>query len=179
MLHAMTAAVYLFLPAGVANMAPVFLARFLGEGRPVDGGASWRGKRLFGDHKTWQGLIGGTLAGLICYLLQRRLYGVPLFQSISLIDYEHAPAVIGLLMGSGALIGDLVKSFFKRRLDIDPGKAWFPFDQIDYIAGAIGFTFALLPLSAARILLIVGTFVVLHLIVSATGFALHLKEQPL
>lgn len=179
MLYEIAASVYLFLPAGVANMAPVLLARIAGPGRPIDSGTTCHGKRLFGEHKTWQGLFGGTAAGLICFLLQRWLYALPFFRSMSVIDYERAPLVIGLLMGAGALGGDLVKSFIKRRVGIDPGKPWFPFDQIDYIAGAILCTFLLIPLTAVETALILVTFVILHLIVSAAGFALRLKEQPL
>ena len=179
MFHDILASVYLFLPAGIANMAPVVLAKIAGEGRPIDGGVTWRGKPLFGAHKTWQGLLGGTVAGVICFFLQQRLYGVPLLRSISIIDYERTPLAIGLLMGGGALCGDLAKSFFKRRLGIDPGRPWFPFDQIDYIAGAILFTFPLIPLTAVQAVRVIVTFVVLHLIVSAAGFLLRLKEQPL
>jgi CDP-diglyceride synthetase len=37
------------------------------------------------------------------------------------------------------MTGDAVKSFFKRRLGITPGKSWFPFDQLDFVLGAILF----------------------------------------
>src|SRR2546425_163624 len=57
---------WFFLPAYVANpMAVVF-----GGGAPIDLGRTFRdGERLFGDGKTWRGLVGGTLAGALLGLL--------------------------------------------------------------------------------------------------------------
>jgi CDP-2,3-bis-(O-geranylgeranyl)-sn-glycerol synthase len=43
------------------------------------------------------------------------------------------------LLGFGALAGDSIKSFFKRRVGVKPGKRWFPFDQIDFVIGALAF----------------------------------------
>src|SRR2546426_2043485 len=59
-LEAIPQALWFFLPAFVANpMAVVF-----GGGTPIDFGRTLRDReRLFGDGKTWRGLLGGTLAG--------------------------------------------------------------------------------------------------------------------
>jgi len=56
---------YLYLPAYVANAAPVLL----GGGKPLDGGRLWiDGRPILGGHKTFRGvfsaLILGTLTGL-------------------------------------------------------------------------------------------------------------------
>src|SRR5207244_4565349 len=65
-LVAIPQALWFFLPAYVANpMAVVF-----GGGTPIDFGRTLRdGERLFGDGKTWRGLVGGTLAGALLGLL--------------------------------------------------------------------------------------------------------------
>src|SRR5256886_10801535 len=65
-LVAIPQALWFFLPAYVANpMAVVF-----GGGTPIDFGRTLRdGERLFGDGKTWRGLVGGTLAGAFLRLL--------------------------------------------------------------------------------------------------------------
>src|SRR5256885_14404478 len=59
-LEAIPQALWFFLPAFIANpMAVVF-----GGGSPIDGGRSLSdGQRIFGDGKTWRGLIGGTFPG--------------------------------------------------------------------------------------------------------------------
>jgi CDP-2,3-bis-(O-geranylgeranyl)-sn-glycerol synthase len=49
-----------------------------------------------------------------------------------------------MIIGSicfGALFGDITKSFFKRRVGKNRGEDWIPFDQIDFIAGALGLSF--------------------------------------
>src|SRR5881296_2887684 len=59
-LEAIPQALWFFLPAFVANpMAVVF-----GGGTPIDFGRTFGDhERLFGDGKTWRGLLGGTFAG--------------------------------------------------------------------------------------------------------------------
>src|SRR3989441_8052811 len=59
-LEAIPQALWFFLPAFVANpMAVVF-----GGGTPIDFGRILRdGERLFGDGKTWRGLLGGPVSG--------------------------------------------------------------------------------------------------------------------
>src|SRR4051812_27852644 len=55
--------------------------------------------------------------------------------------------LLGAWIGLGALSGDLVKSFAKRRRGILPGQAWIPFDQIDWLLGALAFAAPVLRLS--------------------------------
>jgi len=132
---------YLFLPAGLANMAPPFASIvFPYLGFPVDFGKTFRGKRIFGDHKTVRGFVSGTIAGVLCIYLQRYLYtSSPFFRSISLLDYTQVPIAFGLFLAFGSLVGDAIKSFFKRQVGVEPGQAWFPWDQIDWIIGALIF----------------------------------------
>jgi CDP-2,3-bis-(O-geranylgeranyl)-sn-glycerol synthase len=144
MAEALTAAVravWLLLPAYAANVAPVFAARWRlleSLNRPVDGGRVFLGKPLFGAHKTWRGFVAGALSGAAVVLVQARAYDAwESIRDVSLFDYTTANwARIGLLMGVGALLGDLVKSFFKRRAGVPPGKDWIPFDQLDFVIGA-------------------------------------------
>ncbi|KAA0006124.1 MAG: CDP-archaeol synthase, partial [Thermoplasmata archaeon] len=37
----------------------------------------------------------------------------------------------------GALLGDIVESFFKRRVGKERGEDWIPFDQVDFLIGAL------------------------------------------
>lgn len=156
-------AIYVFLPAGVANATPPLLTRFLGPGRPIDAGLQWRGRALLGAHKTWQGLIGGSCAGIVTFALQRRF------------DRLDVPVAFGIAISIGALAGDLVKSFVKRRLAVQPGHSWFPFDQIDYVIGGLAAGAPFLRFSPVLIVTTVAAYFVLHLVVSAIGYALGIK----
>jgi len=128
---------YLFIPAYAANMSPVLVqGHFEWLNRPMDGGRSWRGRRVLGDHKTWRGLLAGTVTGVFVYELQRLAHGAGVLRDLALLDYETWPVLGGLLMGTGALVGDAVKSFFKRRVGVAPGHSWLGFDQIDFYLGA-------------------------------------------
>jgi CDP-2,3-bis-(O-geranylgeranyl)-sn-glycerol synthase len=106
---------------------------------PVDLDLKWRGKEIFGKNKTWRGLLVGILAGILVAGIQAILYiSNDFFRKNTLVDYGKVNFILmGALMGGGALVGDLVKSFIKRRFDKPSGKPWFPWDQLDWILGAI------------------------------------------
>jgi CDP-2,3-bis-(O-geranylgeranyl)-sn-glycerol synthase len=169
--HAIYALLF-FLPAGISNMVPVFASKLPGLrnwNAPLDGGKMYRGKRIFGKNKTWRGLISGTVAGTFVAMV---VYG-------TLTDLRLELVLIGAAMSAGALIGDAVESFFKRQRGIESGKAWFPFDQTDYIIGGLLFT---LPFGVLPLWLVVWTFVIyfgLHLISSYIGYLLGLKNDPI
>ena len=169
--HAVYALLF-FLPAGISNMVPVLASKLPGLSEwnaPLDAGKTYRGKRIFGKNKTWRGLISGTIAGTVVAMV---VYGTFTDLRIELI-------LIGAAMSAGALIGDAVESFFKRQRGIQSGKAWFPFDQTDYIIGGLLFT---LPFGVLPLWLLVWVFVMyfgLHLLSSYIGYLLGLKDEPI
>ena len=168
-------AVLFFLPAGVANASPVIANRIPFVNRfktPIDFGKSWRGKRILGDNKTWRGLIFGTLMASAASLL------IGYFADPQASDASRT-FFTGFLLGLGALTGDAVESFFKRQRGIQSGKAWFPFDQTDYIIGGLLFVY---PMVQIPVILMAGIFVIyfgLHLLFSYIAFLLGLKSQPI
>ncbi len=153
-------ALWLFLPAYVANMSPVFSAKLAPAWKkPIDGGRIHKdGKRVLGDGKTWRGLVGGGLAGggtavAMSYGAGGFLKGLdfggngycggPTDGSLA-CDAEAAAwwaiFLFGFIVGFLALVGDAIESFFKRRLGKERGAPWIPFDQLDFVVfGLIGF----------------------------------------
>lgn len=134
----------LFFPAYLGNAAPVVLhglGMFKGLWLPLDGGAMWRGKRVLGDHKTWAGVLsaalGGAFGGVVLWLMG--LFGGG-YEWMGVMAGWWGNWWIALLIGGGlglaAISGDVAKSFFKRRLNIAPGRVWLIFDQVDFIVGA-------------------------------------------
>lgn len=168
------AAILFFLPAGIANAAPPIANKIpiLNKWKtPVDFGLSWRGKRITGDNKTWRGIVVGTILAVMTSIIVNKL--VP--ETI----VNNAVTLTGGLLGFGALLGDSVESFIKRQMDIKPGSSWFPWDQLDYIAGALITTHWIAPLPVWAIVTISVTYFLLHLISSYIGYRLKLKPTPI
>ncbi len=180
LLSALAAGIWLLLPAGAANMAPVLAARaFPSWDLPVDFGWSPGGKRLFGAHKTWRGMAAGVIAGGLVFVLQQHVADLsPAIQGL-LADLDHGrlPLLFGAWLGLGALVGDLVKSFAKRRLGIAPGRSWFPFDQLDWLFGALAFASPFLRLSGGLMAAVLLLGLVLHLAIHALGRAMGLNRS--
>ena len=175
--HDVLQVLWLFVPAYLANMSPVFVQGWFQRlAMPIDGGRSFRGKRIFGDHKTWRGLLAGIVVGTAAYELQRLLHEAGFATGLALLDYADDPVLPGFLMGLGTGVGDAVKSFFKRRIDIPPGASWPVFDQLDFFAGAYLFV------SLVHVPPVLATLACLPIVlagsvaVTAIGWALGLKE---
>lgn len=173
-----------FMPAGVANLVPPLVVKvpFIKKfNQPLDFGKSHNGVRIFGAHKTFRGLFAGMIFATLAVGLQIIAYSNwDYFREISLIDYSTInPIILGSLFGAGALVGDAVESFFKRRIGVEPGKAWFPFDQIDYIIGAILFTLVYVQLPWYLYIYILILYFGLHLLFSYLGYLLKFKDDPI
>lgn len=174
-------ALWFFLPAGVANAAPVLLASmpFLKNWEtPLDCGLTYKNKRLLGDNKTWRGLLLGTLAAGLTAVLQYYLlsYKIP---GAAVVTSAVMGLSIGLLMGFGALFGDAVESLLKRQLGINPGDGLFPFDQIDYIIGGLLMSYPLTQASWKLMLAVVFTWFGVHLIVVYCAYLVGLRDKPI
>lgn len=111
-------------PAYCANAIPVLL----GGGPPIDLGRKfWDKKPIFGTHKTFRGFFAGLVVGS----------SVGYVESI-IFQYD---ALLGLVLSLGALTGDLIGSFLKRRLGYSPGTPLFIVDQLDFLLSALLFSF--------------------------------------
>jgi len=162
--------IWFFLPAYAANMAAsIFKLKFLNF--PIS-------EKIFGSHKTYRGFLIGLISALIIVSIQKLLFSFDFFQKISYLNYAKNFLLIGFLLGSGALFGDLIKSFFKRRLKIPPGEKWIPFDQIDYTLGALIFISFLWRPSLIFILSAIILNFFLHILINHLGFWLGIRKSP-
>lgn len=169
-------AFWVMLPAYLPN--PV--AALCGGGLPVDLGRNYSdGKRIFGDGKTYRGLAAGILAGILIGLVQiwaQGRYGWEFLPRLTLLTVT--------LLAVGALLGDLVKSFFKRRFGKERGAKWPVADQYDLVAGA----FVLLLIfdtqwlfATVTIPILIGILIltpVLHRAMNILGYMMKVKEVP-
>jgi CDP-diglyceride synthetase len=147
----------------LANGAPVIAKKILGEclAWPLDGGMSFvDGRPLFGRSKTIRGLLLAMLASAVA-----------------------APVLgigwrIGLLIGAGAMAGDLVSSFLKRRLGRTPSSRALGLDQIPESFIPLLACAGALSLGAGDIVATVAVFLVGELVLSRWLYKLHLRDRP-
>jgi CDP-2,3-bis-(O-geranylgeranyl)-sn-glycerol synthase len=160
----------IYLPPMVANGSPVVISKII-KTHPIDMGKSWKdGRRILGEGKSIEGAIGGILAGWITALIIGYAYGA--LQTLS---------ITGLVSSFGAMCGDIIKSFFKRRLGLERGKMLPIADQLDFYLGA---TLAIyLCRNCARPgigVFILGLLLIpfLHIFTNKIAYKLKLKNVP-
>ncbi len=181
MLLIVAQALFFFLPAYMANMFPVVFGKVKKLEhfkKPIDHGKKFGKKSLFGEHKTYFGFLIGVSGALLTGLLQSAIYSYfPDSRMLFLEPYPLSFALqLGFLLGFGSLLGDLIKSFFKRRLGIASGAPFFPFDQLDFVAGGLLLAAPLFLPSWEYILTLVLFTPLLHFLSNVLGYSLGLKK---
>ncbi len=163
-----------YAPAMAANMAPVFASRYNlipWLNKPIDFGMYMGGTRLLGETKTMRGLVCAAGVGACVGALESFVVSTEPFNS-----FFFATA-FGCATGVGAIVGDSVKSFFKRRRNISSGSSWIPFDQIDFVIGATAVGLFFIPIPFVVAAFAIATVGFASYIVSVIGVALHIKEK--
>lgn len=147
----------------LANGAPVIAHVLFTESwnRPADFGHRFiDGRPWFGASKTLRGIVAALpVTGLAAMML-----GYPL--------------ATGLLIAAGAMLGDLMSSFIKRRLDMPPSSMAPGLDQIPESllpALLVGSQFGLTWQSTVGV---VVAFIVLELVLSRILFVLKIRKHP-
>ena len=95
----------------------------------------------------------------------------------ALVDYSRWP-LIGLALGCGAMGGDLLKSFVKRRRGIAPGARWVPADQLDFAIGALALVWPLARLTWSDVAAILVVTFVADIAANRIAFRLRIRETP-
>ncbi|HVP26949.1 MAG TPA: CDP-2,3-bis-(O-geranylgeranyl)-sn-glycerol synthase [Candidatus Bathyarchaeia archaeon] len=156
-------AIKFMFPAYCANAVPVLA----GGGVPMDFGKKFLdGKPIFGKNKTFRGFFFGLAVGTGVGLLESMIFGYPL--------------LFGLLSSLGALLGDLAGAFVKRRLGIAPGGLLPVVDQVDFVVGALLFSFPVASqmLSLELVLAVLIVTPPIHLVTNFAAYKLGLKDNP-
>jgi CDP-2,3-bis-(O-geranylgeranyl)-sn-glycerol synthase len=176
LLELMVKCFYFMLPAYAANMAPVLARKIRFLDYPVDFGKKINGKPILGGHKTFRGFFFGILLGVAVAYVQHRFSSAGLFAGISIVNYDKW-LVLGLLLGSGALAGDAIKSFFKRRAGIEPGARFVPFDQIDFVVGALAFAMLSFEISLEVFFVTIILSFLLHIMTNHIAFYFKIRNE--
>jgi CDP-2,3-bis-(O-geranylgeranyl)-sn-glycerol synthase len=164
------------LPAYIPNPT----AALLGGGTPIDLGRTYPdGKRILGDGKTYRGFVLGVCTGVAVGLLQ--MYLAARFSWEMLPSHTITSVCV---LATGALLGDMCKSYVKRRLGKKRGERWLIADQYDLVAGAFllmlifdpDWLFSNITLPVFLIILIITP--VLHRVVNIIGYYIGVKDVP-
>lgn len=171
-------AFWAMLPAYVPNNAAVLA----GGGRPIDAGRTWHGRRLLGDGKTWRGTAIGILVGAtLAFALDALHLDVGAAIGVALPAFPLAAMVT---LPVGAMLGDILASFLKRRTGRERGAAFPGLDQYDFLVVALALTWlfarewflATFTLPVLVVALVLTPL--LHVGTNVIAYLLGLKNEP-
>jgi len=174
------------IAAGLVHLAVLKLDLLPGLRQlPLDGGRTFRGKRLFGDNKTWRGAVVtiGTTTLAAWGLAKLSVCCWPLPTLVPLAQTH--PLLWGLLLGTGYIVGELPNSFAKRQLGISPGAAgpgtagrvFWVIDQLDSLAGMLLFIAPVWRPSPGLLAVIIGIMLVAHPVSAWIMVVFGLKDR--
>jgi CDP-2,3-bis-(O-geranylgeranyl)-sn-glycerol synthase len=132
------------------------------------------GKLFLGSHKTWRGFFAGLIVGTLVGLVQTIIYEQFLFEYGTQFSYS---IFLGFVLSLGALTGDIIESFIKRRLNHSPGSSLPVADQIDFILGAFLFSIPVSPPSLPAALIILLITIPIHLLTNLGAALLNMKNK--
>jgi hypothetical protein len=175
-----------FVLAGMAQTAWFAAPLSRRFSQPIDRGATFRGSRIFGEHKTLRGFVVMVPAAAVSFAALAVAIGDP--QQAGLWPLPVAGyAGLGACAGLGFMLGELPNSFLKRQLGIRPGAGprqrvaaavQFVADRIDSGLGMLLAVSAIVPTPAMTWLLVLLVGPSIHWAFSVLLFHLGLKTRP-
>lgn len=155
---------------------------------PIDGGHTWRGKRWFGDNKTWRGPIALGIGAAIFIALQMFACAAsPALRSIALLDYASVWCIpLGFAMGFAAMLSELPNSFLKRQAGVQPGQPatgalrviCYLGDQVDILLGTWIVLALVIDVRWTWIVYSLVGVAILHQAMSSVGYRLGMRKTP-
>jgi CDP-diglyceride synthetase len=153
----------LLILLAVANGTPIVAEKLLGKSLafPIDGGATLAdGKPLFGSSKTLRGLALSILA-------------TTAFAPLIGLSWK-----VGALLAATAMLGDLLSSFWKRRMGLASSCQAIGLDQIPESLLPLVACWVFLPLTIVDVVAATVIFFVGELSLSRVLFKLGIRNRP-
>lgn len=163
-------------PAYAANAFPP-----LASGKhPLDRGKLLHGKRILGDGKTLEGTTAGILFGLFYGALQIIVQPyIPLSLDGKVLGLITITPLLVILLVSGAILGDLIGSFIKRRFDMKRGASAPGMDQLGFVIVALLLVSAASTISIYTWVALIILTPIIHWIANLIGYYfMKVKQTP-
>jgi len=180
---------YLFLPLLGGAIASGLCIRFnwlAFLAAPLDFRLTHRQRRLFGNNKTFRGIIVFSVGTALIFSLQAKVFhNIPSLRSLEIFDYSTInPLLLGFSLGVAAMLSELPNSYLKRQLDISPGATahgiWLPIffvvDQVDLLVGVWLVLSLAMTVSFNQVLLSIAFIFVIHQIINLVGYFLGMRH---
>jgi CDP-2,3-bis-(O-geranylgeranyl)-sn-glycerol synthase len=169
-------ALLIIFPAYAANGFPP-LAR---GHRPIDLKIKWiDGNRIFGNGKTIEGTVFGLFAGFIIGALEAFLYSD--LNAYAMQFGVTLPVInlfVGFMIALGALFGDMIGSFLKRRFKLKRGADVPLLDQWNFVIGAVLFSFWFTEITIWMFLIMLVITPIVHRIANIIAHRIKVKKEP-
>ncbi len=151
---------------------------------PLDHRLTFRSHRIFGENKTYRGVIVMVAASIaLTYLYAFLVSRFSSVAELNLLDFEqYSPLTYGIIYGLGYVIGELPNSFAKRQLGITEGKSTSfiqrLIDQLDSIVVILLLLLAFSHFSWRHFWSGIIFYGLLHLSINYLLYLLKLRKEP-
>ncbi len=152
--------------------------------KPIDFGAVFRGKRIFGPNKTFRGILVNGAGTALFMGLQATVFHES-FQAYEYFDYAATNCwLLGFILGVASMLSELPNSFVKRQLDVPSGSTasgfllpiFYVIDQIDLLVGSWIVLAFVMDVTVERVLLSLIIVIVIHQLINFIGYALGMRK---
>ncbi|BDC19003.1 CDP-2,3-bis-(O-geranylgeranyl)-sn-glycerol synthase [Acidianus sp. HS-5] len=163
MLKELLIALVIYFPAFAANGSAPFVKR----GHPIDFNRMFfDGRRIFGDGKTFEGLLVALTFGTLVGIIIARFLGL-------------CWIFISFVESLSAMLGDMTGAFIKRRLNIPRGGRAIGLDQLDFVLGSSLALFLLhVNIELYQFLFIILVAFIMHILTNNVAYRLKIKSVP-
>ena len=150
---------------------------------PIDGGAMLRGRRLFGDNKTYRGIFAVAIGTGLGFLALAHVLAGHEWRHLGRVPCGGRAFLFGLAVGAAAMLAELPNSALKRQLAIPAGAqgegsrrlVFHVLDQVDVLVGAWAvLSFVVRPTA----FLLLGSFLFVYLghqLLTVVGYGLGMR----
>lgn len=170
--------------AAILHMVAVRFNLFASLKIPLDYGKTYKGKRIFGDSKTYRGVVLMMLLSILgVYILQLLCSIFEDVNSLNIMRFNQYPGFFyGTLFGLGYTLAELPNSFFKRRKGIPEGKSGsvlnIILDQFDSVVGCMLLLFPFTNMSWSFFGYGCLVFLGLHMFFNLSLYLIGVRKNP-